>query len=198
MRGNAASVLQHPCEMHQVPCREGRIAPCEIIVEARAAAVVEHVAIGRPRARLANPACVGLWRDRVADMLERVEDAHRAVLDPVFVSGDEAAADLAVENILALVVGLARMRIEAFDDLRCDRAFLAQPDRRREDQYVGSGNLGPYSWPVVGAGAMFGHVGIDAGRDIVVDRTHGFHGHAVAFENRRRHLDQRVGMRVRR
>ena len=49
-----------------------------------------------PGSGLADPARVGLRRDRVAKVLERVEDVHRAVLDAVLVAGHETAADPAV------------------------------------------------------------------------------------------------------
>ena len=42
-----------------------------------------------------------------------------------------------------------------------DRGFLPQPDRRGEDQDVGSGYFFPKLWPVVAVPAMFGHVRID-------------------------------------
>ena len=65
------------------------------------------VEVRRPRAGLADPAGVSLRRDRVAEVLERVEDVHGAVLDAVLVARDEAAADLAVVRVLAVLVQLA-------------------------------------------------------------------------------------------
>ena len=61
-----------------------------------------RVEVRRARAGLADPAGVGLRRDRVADVLQRVEDVLRAVLDAVLVAGDQAAADPAVVEVLAL------------------------------------------------------------------------------------------------
>ena len=55
-----------------------------------------------PGPGLADPAGVGLRRDRVADVLQRVEHVVRAVLDAVLVAGDQAAADSAVVEVLAL------------------------------------------------------------------------------------------------
>ena len=52
------------------------------------------VEVRRAGPGLADPAGVGLRRDRVADVLEAVEDVLRAVLDAVLVAGDEAPADL--------------------------------------------------------------------------------------------------------
>ena len=57
-----------------------------------------------PGPGLADPAGVGLRRDHVAEVLQRVEDVHRAVLDAVLVAGDEAAADASVVGVLAVVV----------------------------------------------------------------------------------------------
>ena len=59
------------------------------------------IEVGRARPRLAEPAAVGLRRDRVAQVLERVEDVHGAVLGAVLVAGDDAAADAAVVRVLA-------------------------------------------------------------------------------------------------
>ena len=66
-----------------------------------------------------------------------VEDACGDMLDAVLVAGNDAAADLAVEDVLALVVGLGRMGIELLDQALRNRAFLAQPDRRSDDEDVG-------------------------------------------------------------
>ena len=88
------------------------------------------VEVARARAGLADPAGVGLRRDRVAEVLQRVEDVHRAVLDAVLVAGDEAAADAAVVGVLAGVVEQVRVAVQALDHLRADRRLLAEPDRR--------------------------------------------------------------------
>ena len=84
--------------VHQVPGHERGVAVGEVVLRAAAA----RVEVRRSRAGLADPAGVGLRRDRVADVLQRVEDVHRAVLDAVLVAGDQAAADPAVVGVLAL------------------------------------------------------------------------------------------------
>src|SRR4051812_29956626 len=74
-----AAVLQCPGGMQQIPGHERGVAVGEVVVE-RARVLVE---VARSGPRFADPARVGLRRDRVAEVLQRVEDVHRAVLDPV-------------------------------------------------------------------------------------------------------------------
>src|SRR5690348_15446967 len=100
MGGDAAGVPEDAGQVHQVPGGEGGVAVGEVVVGA-ARAVVQ---VGRAGAGLADPAGVGLRRDRVAEVLQRVEDVHRAVLDPVLVAGDDAAADATVVGPLSFVV----------------------------------------------------------------------------------------------
>ena len=50
---------------------------------------------------LPDPARVGLRRDRVAEVLQAVEDVHRAVLDAVLVARDQTPRDAAVVGVLA-------------------------------------------------------------------------------------------------
>ena len=62
------------------------------------------IEVRRAGARFADPARVGLRRDHVAEVLQRVQDVHRAVLHAVLVAGDEAAADPPVVRVLTGVV----------------------------------------------------------------------------------------------
>ena len=73
VRRYAARVLQEPREMEQVPRHERGVAVGEVVLRAARAGVE----IGRARPRLPDPACVRLRRDRVAQVLERVEDPLR-------------------------------------------------------------------------------------------------------------------------
>ncbi len=66
MGGNAAGILQHPRQMHQVPGHERRVALGEVVVDADTV-----IAIGRARSGLADPARIGLRRDDIAQMLKR-------------------------------------------------------------------------------------------------------------------------------
>ena len=116
--------------MHQIPRHKGRVALREFVF--LAARIFVH--IRRSRSGFADPAGVGLRRNRVAEMLERIENVHRAMLDAVFVAGDDAAARFAVIDILPEFVGLARFGVEPLDDARADRGFFAEPDRRAENQ----------------------------------------------------------------
>src|SRR5437588_1819338 len=85
--GDAAGVLEHPGQMEEVPGHERGVAVGEVVLRPTRSGVE----VRRPRSRLADPAGVGLGRDDVAEVLERVQDVHGAVLDPVLVAGDEAA-----------------------------------------------------------------------------------------------------------
>ena len=102
-----------------------------------------------PGPGLADPARVGLRRDHVAEVLQRVEDVHRAVLDAVLVAGDQAAADPAVVGVLAGVVEQVAVAVEALDDLGAHRRLLAQPDRRAEHEDVRGHHLLEDRGPVV-------------------------------------------------
>src|SRR5207247_3549599 len=86
---DAAGVLEHSRHVEQVPGHEGGVAVREVVLGS-ARSLVE---IGRTRPGLADPAGGRLRRDRVAEVLYRVEDLERAVLDAVLVPGDETAAD---------------------------------------------------------------------------------------------------------
>src|SRR5207253_2599201 len=94
--GDASGVLEDSREMDEVPGHERRIPVREIVLWTAGSGVE----VGRPRPGFADPAGVGLRRDRVADVLQRVEHVLRTVLDAVFVSGDEAAGDAAVVQVL--------------------------------------------------------------------------------------------------
>src|SRR4051812_28444408 len=83
--GDAAGVLQHPSQVKHVPGREGGVAISEVVLRA-AGTLVE---IGRSGPGLADPTRVRLRRDRIAEVLQGVEDVHRAVLEPVLVAGHQ-------------------------------------------------------------------------------------------------------------
>jgi hypothetical protein len=58
------------------------------------------------RSGLADPIRVRLRRDGVAEVLEAVEDGHRAVLDAVLVAGDQATCDASVPGVLTGIIEL--------------------------------------------------------------------------------------------
>ena len=119
-------VLEHAREVQQVPRHERRVAVREVVLGSAGAGIE----VARPGPGLAEPAGVGLRRDHVAEVLQRVEDVHRAVLGAVLVAGDQAAADAAVVGVLAVVVEQVAVAVQALDHLRAHRGFLAEPDRR--------------------------------------------------------------------
>src|SRR5215212_7927066 len=79
-------VLDHLRHVHQVPGHERRVPVREVVLGPPRS----EIQIRGARAGLSYPSRVGLRWYCVAQMLERVEDVHRAVLGPVLVAGDEA------------------------------------------------------------------------------------------------------------
>jgi hypothetical protein len=153
------------------------------------------VQVGRPRSGLADPAGVGLGWDHVAQMLERVQDVHSAVLDAVLVPGDEASAHPSVVRVLAGLVEQVGVAVEPFDDLGADRGFLAQPDGRAQHEDVGRFDLLEDGRPVVLGPAVLGHVGPDAGGDVTVDRPDDIHREALTSHDLDRAVGQPLGVR---
>jgi hypothetical protein len=124
---------------------------------------------------LADPPGVGLRRNRVPQVLQAVEDIHRAVLDTVLVAGDQAAGDPAVVGVLAGLVEQVRAAVQPFDHPLGDRAVVAQPDRPRHHQDVRSQHLRIQARPGIRGRAVLGHVRPDPGGDVMVysaDRLH--------------------------
>ncbi len=191
MGGDAAVVLQQAREVHQVPRHERGVPVGEVVV-ATAAGVVE---VRGARAGLADPAGVGLRRDRVPEVLQRVEDVHRAVLDAVLVPGDQAPADPPVVGVLARLVELAGVPVEALDHARAHRRLLPQPDGGEEHEDVGGHHLLEDLGPVVLRPPVLLHVRPHAGGDVLVDGPDQVDGHAVAPHDLHRDLPQalRVG-----
>ncbi len=148
------AVLEHPRQVHQVPAHEGRVGVGEVVVQPDAV-----VAVAGSGSRLADPARVGLRRDRVAHVLEAVEHVGRAVLDAVLVAGDQTAAHAAVEDRLARVVQVARVRVQPLDHQLHLRAVVAQPDRPAQHQDVRGQHALEELGPLVAVPAGLGHVG---------------------------------------
>jgi len=116
-------------------------------------------------------------------MLEGVEDVHGAVLGAVFVPRDHAAADPAVVGVLAPVVQLGRVAVEALDDPGAHRALLPEPDGRADEQDVGIHHALEQVGPPVGLEPVLAHVGVDARRQVVVHGAHDLDGDAVALHD---------------
>ena len=135
-----------------------------------------------------------LRRDRVADVLQAVEDVLRAVLDAVLVAGDQAAGDPAVEEVLALVVELAGQRVDPLDQLLGDAGVVAEPDRPGDHQDVAGHEAGVDVGPLVGLPPVLAHVGIDPGGDVVVDQPDHLHLDPVLAHDRRAGVDQALGV----
>ena len=93
------------------------------------------------------------------------------MLGTIFVSGDQAAADLAVIDILPVLIGFAAVSVKAFDCADTFRGHLTEPDWCGNHEDVGRLDhlidLGPF----VVLETLVGHIGLDAGRYVVIDRT---------------------------
>ena len=89
---NAARILYHSGEVHEVPGHEGGIAVGEVVLGPTGA----RVEIGRTRAGLTHPPHVSLGWNGVAQVLQRVENVHGAVLGTIFVACDDTAPDSAI------------------------------------------------------------------------------------------------------
>ena len=117
------------------------------------------------------------------------------MLDPVLVPGDEAAADLPVVRVLAVLVEEARAGVEPLDHARADGRLLPEPDRRAEDEDVSGLDALVQLRPLVGRRAVLAHVRPDAGRELVVDGAYGVDRDAVALHDL--HRDPHEPARVR-
>ena len=63
-----AGVLDHPCQVHQIPCHESRVTVRKLVLwPAR-----PWIEIGRTGTGLTKPIGVGLRRDQVANVLQRI------------------------------------------------------------------------------------------------------------------------------
>ena len=98
--GNAAGVFEHPRHMQQIPGHEGGVAVGEIVLRPARA----FIEVRGPRPGLTQPAGIGLRRDGITDVLQGVQNVHRAMLGAVLVAGNQTAADLAVIGVLAGLV----------------------------------------------------------------------------------------------
>ena len=58
------------------------------------------------------------------------------MLATTLVTDDEIPADLAVEEVLATIVGLSTMGVESFNCAHTNRRYLPQPYRRGHDEDV--------------------------------------------------------------
>ena len=102
--------------------------------------------------------------------------------------------DPAVEEVLALLVELAAQRVEPLDDPLGDAGVVAEPDRAGDHQDVAAEDPRVEVGPVVGLPAVLAHVGVDAGRDVVVDRADHVDLDAVLAHDRGAGVDQALGV----
>ena len=102
LAGNAGS--EHPGQMHQVPGHDRGVGSRvnSLSKPVRPPFFLSSSPKGRPRPRLADPPAIGLRRDGVAEVVQREAEAHRDMLDPVFVAGDDGTGHLSVRRRTAL------------------------------------------------------------------------------------------------
>ena len=110
----AARVAQHACHVHKVEGHECQIAACERAVIAGTFAAFGFIAVGGTGTGFANPAAIGLGRDRIAYMLKGVEHGLGYMLDAILIAGDDGPANFAIVDILVFRVALAGMGVEPF------------------------------------------------------------------------------------
>jgi hypothetical protein len=91
------------------------------------------------------------------------------MLDPILVARDEAASDLPVVRVLALLVQKARTRVQELDHPRADGRLPAEPDRRAKDEDVRRLDTLVQLRPFVARCSVLAHVRPDSGREVVVD-----------------------------
>jgi len=117
------------------------------------------------------------------------------VLDPVLVPGDQAAADLAVVRVLALLIEERRVAVQPLDHARADGRLFAEPDRRTEHEDVGSLHALVEGGPVVALGTVLAHVGPYTRCELVVDGPDLVDRDAVRLHDRLREVDQPLRVR---
>jgi hypothetical protein len=103
---------------------------------------------------------------------------------------------LAVEDVLAVRLRLPGMGVEALDDDAAEGRFLAQPDRRPEDEDVRVPHLRPDDLrPVVDRSAGLAHVRLHADGDPVIGGAQIVDAHTVLLHDRDRIPHQPLGVR---
>jgi hypothetical protein len=75
-----------------------------------------------------------------------------------------------------------------------DAGVVAEPDRPGDDQDVGRLDPLPDQRPLVGRPPVLGHVGIDTGRDVMVDGPQHLDLDPVPAHERGTHLDEPFGV----
>ena len=94
---DAPGIFYHPGQMHEIPGHERRVSVREVVLGTSGAGIQ----IRGARTGLPDPACVSLRRYHETQMLKRVEDVHRAMLDSVLVAGDKATTHAPIVSILS-------------------------------------------------------------------------------------------------
>jgi len=95
--------------VHAVPCHDRRVTLRKVVVKPDPSPAFNLITIRGSGARLANPSTVGLGRNREAQVVQCKRDAHRRVLDAIFVAGDDAIFGF---TIVYLLLDLALVEVE--------------------------------------------------------------------------------------
>ncbi|COV58948.1 Uncharacterised protein [Mycobacterium tuberculosis] len=127
-------------------------------------------------------------------MLQAIEHIHRAMLDAVLVSGNEATTGAAVVGVLSILVEQARACVQALDNPFHHRAVVAQPDRPAQHQDVRIEDTPIQGGPFVGRPTVFGHVRPYAGRYVMVNCAQSVDLDAMLTHDPRAALNEPVGM----
>src|SRR5690606_6064541 len=133
----------------------------------------------------------GVRWDQHAHRVEEVADASDDVLGAVRVAGDHHTAHLSVQRRTRAFEHPVVLLVEAFDHPLDQRGVTAPPDGCRQDQDLGSEELREDGWP----GVPFTHVGIGAGKDLLVDQLDDLHLDLALLDLPREEVAERLGVR---
>jgi len=180
--------------VEQIPRQERGVALGELVLKTDTAAVSKAVAVAWAGTRFADPSGVGLRRDRIADVLQAVEDVGRAMFDAVLIASDQAASNLAVVEPLTSVVQLTRMGVEPLDYLLRLAAVVTEPDRARDDQDVRTEHSLEQLRPCVSGPVVLTHVWVDPCRDRIINSAKLIDVDTMFDHDRRAGIDQELRM----
>lgn len=190
----APRFLELMSRVHQVPRHKRRVALRELVVEPGPGSVLALIAVAEPRPRFSNPTGVGLWRDHVSDVLQRIENAHRTMLDAILIASNEAPANASVVGVLTGVIELRGIRVQALNNLLADRRLFPKPDRRSQHQDVGRLYGFVQRGPVICVRAVLGHIWINPDSDVKVNGSDDVDMNIIGVHDRGRDIDQRAGV----
>ena len=122
---NSTCILEHSRKVEQIPGHECGVAIGKIILGPSRSGIQ----IGGSRSCRSQPVGIRLRRDDVAEMLEGIENIHRAVLGSVLVARNQTASDTTVEDVLAVFMQIPGIGIESLKCFSTHPCILTHPQR---------------------------------------------------------------------